>query len=295
MPARFPLAPGNDPGQVKRRLFLKSAAGVAGAGLFAGLYTWQVEPFWLEFVQRRMPVQNLPDHLLGKTLMQISDIHVGKRFDKQFLVESFAKARLFNPDFVVYTGDYVTTHNNKVLYDDLAMVLKHCVRGQIGTAGILGNHDYGRNWAEQDVSDRIASILEDNGIAVLRNSSRNIAGLNFIGLDDYWALNFNPALAMNNYSSAQANIVLCHNPDVCDLDVWNNYQGWILSGHTHGGQCKPPFLGPPMLPVRNKRYTAGHFELTTNRHLYINRALGHLWQVRFNVRPEITIFELAKA
>ena len=72
------------------------------------------------------------------------------------------------------------------------------------------------------------------------------------------------------------------------------YQGWILSGHTHGGQCKPPFLPPPMLPVKNKKYSAGKFDLKDGKTLYINRALGHLWQVRFNVRPEITIFELVK-
>jgi hypothetical protein len=72
----------------------------------------------------------------------------------------------------------------------------------------------------------------------------------------------------------------------------NWFVGW--AGHTHGGQCKPPFLPPPMLPVKNKRYTAGKFELANDRTLYINRALGHLWQVRFNVRPEITFFELEK-
>jgi uncharacterized protein len=36
-------------------------------------------------------------------------------------------------------------------------------------------------------------------------------------------------------------------------------------------------------------------ELDNNKMLYINRALGHLWQVRFNVRPEISIFELQSA
>jgi hypothetical protein len=47
-----------------------------------------------------------------------------------------------------------------------------------------------------------------------------------------------------------------------------------------------------MLPVKNTNYSAGQIELSNNRTLYINRALGHLWQVRFNVRPEITLFEL---
>jgi len=99
---------------------------------------------------------------------------------------------------------------------------------------------------------------------------------------------------MKNFNPQKANIVLCHNPDVCDLNIWKNYNSWILSGHTHGGQCKPPFLAPPMLPVKNKKYSAGLIQLEKNRTLYINRALGHLWQVRFNVRPEITIFELVE-
>jgi uncharacterized protein len=51
-------------------------------------------------------------------------------------------------------------------------------------------------------------------------------------------------------------------------------------------------LPPPLLPVRNKRYTAGEIPLADGRRLYINRGLGHLIQVRFNVRPEITSFRL---
>ena len=129
---------------------------------------------------------------------------------------------------------------------------------------------------------------------VLRNAQTAIKGLNFIGFDDYWATNFHPEKVMRHYQSDQANLLLCHNPDVCDLRVWNGYQGWILSGHTHGGQCKAPFLTPPMLPVKNKKYTSGEIDLEDGRRLYINRALGHLWQVRFMVRPEITVFTLKR-
>ena len=99
--------------------------------------------------------------------------------------------------------------------------------------------------------------------------------------------------ALKNYNPNEATIVLCHNPDVCDLDVWNDYDSWILSGHTHGGQCKIPFIKAPILPVENKEYDKGLKRLSGGRTLYINRALGHLYQVRFNVRPEITIFKLS--
>ena len=90
-------------------------------------------------------------------------------------------------------------------------------------------------------------------------------------------------------------VVLCHNPDVSDEPMWSDLEGWILAGHTHGGQCKPPFLPPPILPVRNKRYTAGTFEVGRRRMLYINRGLGHLTRIRFNVRPEMTLFTLERA
>jgi len=280
---------------MKRRKFIKrtiwSLLGISG---LTGLYTWQIEPFWLEFVKRKMPIANLPESLEGKTLMQISDIHVGNRFDYNYIIESFKRAQKFNPDFVAYTGDYVS-YENEEQFTQLDEVLKHTVKGKIATVGILGNHDYGKNWAEQEVADKISIQLRENGIEVLKNEQKEYEGLNFIGFDDYWALNFKPQKIMNNYNPNISNIVLCHNPDVCDLDVWNGYKGWILSGHTHGGQCKPPFLDAPMLPVKNKLYSSGEIDLKDGRMLYINRAIGHLWQVRFNVRPEITIFELEKA
>ena len=277
---------------MNRRKFL-SRAFWSSVGL-TGLYTWQVEPFWLEFVIKKMPIANLPNHLVGKTLMQISDVHVGNKFDYGYIIDSFKEAQKYEPDFVAYTGDYVS-YENEEQFAQLDEVLKHTVKGKMGTVGILGNHDYGKNWREQRVATKITNQLQEAGIRILQNEQKEINGLNFIGFDDYWGLHFKPEKVMKYYNSELSNIVLCHNPDVCDLDVWNGYKGWILAGHTHGGQCKAPFLPAPMLPVKNKKYSSGEIALSDGRTLYINRAIGHLWQVRFNVRPEITIFELEKA
>lgn len=69
----------------------------------------------------------------------------------------------------------------------------------------------------------------------------------------------------------------------------------MLAGHTHGGQCKAPFLPPPVLPVKNKRYTSGEFALDRGRCLCFNRGVGTYLPVRFNVRPEVTVFTLSAA
>lgn len=279
---------------MKRRKFIKKTIlGAIGTGFLAGIYSWKIEPFWLEFVNKKMSIKNLPKNLEGKTLMQISDIHIGNRFNYQYIIDSFKKAQKLNPDIVVYTGDYVS-YENEEQFKQLKEVLKNAVKGNLGTVAVLGNHDYGKNWSEQNVANTITSLLEKAGIQVLKNEQAKIENLNIIGFDDYWGLNFNPKKVMNNFNHQEANIVLCHNPDVCDLDVWNGYDGWILSGHTHGGQVKPPFLPAPILPVKNKKYSSGKIKLDDGRTLYINRALGHLWQIRFNVRPEITVFKLSQ-
>ena len=274
-----------------RKHFLKKLLQLSAVGALPFLYSWQIEPFWVEFVERKLPIKNLPEHLEGKILMQISDLHVGNRFDWNFLIESFQKAKHFNPDFVVYTGDYVN-HGTSEDHKNLRKVMENAVYGGLGTFGILGNHDYGDQWKDLGSSETICKILQDSGVTMLCNQQKECNGLNIIGLDDLWSPNFDPMKVMKDYDASKANLVLCHNPDVCDKDVWNGYQGWVLSGHTHGGQCRIPGVITPILPVENRKYISGEIDLEDGRMLYINRAIGHSFQVRFMVRPEITVFTL---
>ncbi|MEM1137654.1 MAG: metallophosphoesterase [Bacteroidota bacterium] len=279
---------------MKRRNFVKALSGIGITGLATSLYTWQIEPYWVEFVNLPMPIKHLPNKLIGKKLVQISDMHVGNRFDWHYLIDSLKKVQVMNPDFVVYTGDFVSYESSQQ-FDQLAKVFEHKAIGKLGTFGVLGNHDYGYNWAEPDVANNITDVLESAGVHILRNEIKDATGLNIIGIDDYWGTNYHPSSVMEKTDVNEASIVLCHNPDVADQPVWHNYQGWILSGHTHGGQCKPPFLPPPILPVKNSHYTSGKIDLEDGRLLYINRALGCMYPIRFNVRPEITIFTLEQA
>lgn len=277
-----------------RKHFLKRLLQLSAVGALPFLYSWQIEPFWVEFVETKLPIKNLPEHLEGKILMRISDLHVGDCFDWNFLIESFQKAQNYSPDFVVYTGDYVN-HGTSEDHESLKKVMAKAVYGKLGTFGILGNHDYGKTWKDLGSSKEICRILQNNGVTMLNNEQIESHGLNIIGFDDLWSPNFDPMKVMKNYNSEKANLVLCHNPDVCDKDVWNGYQGWILSGHTHGGQCRIPGVITPILPVENRTYVSGEIDLKDGRMLYINRALGHSFQVRFMVRPEITVFTLTQA
>jgi predicted MPP superfamily phosphohydrolase len=278
---------------ISRRGFLGAAGASVGAVAGISLYTCRIEPHRLELVRRPLAIRSLPSSLAGRTLVQISDVHVGTRVSDDYVLATFRKIVDLQPDIVVFTGDFISYHAG--IFEQLPVLYRHFPKGRIATLAILGNHDYGTNWAHPEIAARVVETVHALGITVLRNEIAEVEGLQVVGLDDLWANQFNPAQVIARLESRRAAIVLSHNPDTVDLPGWGNYDGWILSGHTHGGQCKPPFLPPPLLPVRNRRYTAGEFALDGGRRLYISRGVGHLLQVRFNVRPEVTVFDLRSA
>ena len=301
---------------LSRRRFLVAGGAALASAAGIGLYTWQIEPHWVEIVRHPMPLSNLPDDLVGRTLLQLSDLHVGPRVDSGYLIETLQEARRFDADFVAFTGDFIS-YRSDAQFDELARVLVHGPHGRLGTVAALGNHDFGIAWRQTPVANRVAEIVAAAGSTVLRNDVATVHGIQFAGLGDYWSPDFGPVRSVYDLLSKPPHasgaleirgaqhtlarldpekpaIVLCHNPDAVDEPIWRDLRGWILAGHTHGGQCKPPFLPPPLLPVRNRRYTAGQFDVGPGRTLYINRGLGHLIQVRFNVRPEITLFTLER-
>ena len=278
---------------MNRRRFLAGAAAAGAAGLVG--YTWGVEPFWLDLVRRDLPVADLPAALEGARLAHLSDLHVGPRVRDDYLVDVLRRTAALRPDFVAVTGDLITHREGRgeAQYAQLRGVLAHLPRGRLGTVAVLGNHDYGTAWRDAAVAARVQAELERAGARVLRNDAVAVAGLDFVGVEDLWSLRADARRAFAR-RSADAAIALCHNPDGADELAWGDYRGWILAGHTHGGQCKPPFLPPPLLPVRNRRYAAGEVSAPGGRTLYISRGVGYYLHVRFNVRPEVTLFTLRR-
>jgi predicted MPP superfamily phosphohydrolase len=277
-----------------RRKFLQVGSAALVGGLGIGAYTWRIEPHWIQFVRRNLPVKGLPPDLHGAILVQISDLHIGPRVDSAYVIDILEETKSFKPDIIVFTGDFISYEERRGL-KELARVLEHWPQSRLGTLAVLGNHDYGRAWAQPEVAAAVEQRARDAGITVLRNEVADVEGLQIAGLDDLWGPNFDPMPALTALEGRRAALVLSHNPDAADRPVWDGYRGWVLSGHTHGGQCKPPFLPPPLLPVVNRTYTAGEFALSGERFMYINRGVGHLIRVRFNVRPEVTVFRLVPA
>ena len=276
--------------RLTRRRFL---CGLGAAAVASGAYALWVEPHFVSITERDLPIARLPSALNGRLLVQISDLHIGP-VDDDYLLGCFAKVNALHPDLLLITGDYMTCRHDEQI-EHVGRLLSTLNKPPLGVFGSMGNHDYGPYWMHSPTADRLVRTLAAVGIPVLRNEKRDVEGLQLVGLDDLWAGRFAPTEVLLSLDPARAALVMSHNPDTLDRDGWSGYQGWILSGHTHGGQCKPPFLDPPVIPVMNQRYTSGEIDLGDGRRVYINRGLGYNRQIRFNARPEITAFTMRQA
>jgi predicted MPP superfamily phosphohydrolase len=88
---------------------------------------------------------------------------------------------------------------------------------------------------------------------------------------------------------------MCHAPDYVDFLLKQPAGGTValmLSGHTHGGQVRLPFMGATQLPEMGRKYVEGWFRIGALQ-LYVNRGIGTIGvPFRFNCPPEITLFTL---
>lgn len=275
--------------KLTRRQWLR-LAGYSGA-LGVGLYTWRVEPHWIEVIKRPLTLAGLDSRWHGKTLVQISDLHFGPIVSTSYLRAALQKVEELQPDAIVVTGDWLDVRwsaGDGEAEELFALIPK----APKGVVGILGNHDYGKNYTQLDRADLVEKSAEILGVRLLRNESFVWDGLPVVGLDDLWGYRGNYSKVLKPMDRDLGHLILCHNPDGADLSLMGAMKGWILAGHTHGGQIRLPGYGAVMVPVHNTNYVAGHFEIVPGLEMWINRGLGYNLPFRFCSRPEITVFEL---
>jgi len=291
---RFSLA--SDPGRVSRRGLLRTALlGMGGLALYAG----EFERHRLEVVHQDISIKGLPSAFDGVTIAQLSDIHL-EEFTEPFLLrEAIDRTNSERPDYVFLTGDYVTS-------DVLPRSLSIKAAGRCGQLlrglacqqryAVFGNHDARAGELE------VGEAMSEANLVFLRNIhvplERNGGRVWLAGIDDPVEGKPDQGAAIPESIRHIPNepvILMCHAPDYIDrLNAHPTGQAisLVLSGHTHGGQVRLPFVGPLYLPSWGRKYVEGLFKVGSMQ-LYVNRGIGSVGvPFRFDCRPEITIFTL---
>ena len=284
---------------ITRRRFLKVGLyGACGLALYAG----EVERHWVEVTRHDISLIGLAKAFDGTRVAQISDLHLDEFTEPPFLRHVVDRINRLHPDLVLLTGDYVSDGiGSKEFAIGAAWQCANILaKLECKTVhAILGNHDVGVG------AEEVAGALIANGIPVLRNAylpiERAGARIWLAGLDDPVLGNPDPDLAIHASIRNLLNepiVLMCHAPDYVDFLVTQPAGGAIalmLSGHTHGGQVRLPFLGATELPELGKKYVEGWFRIGALQ-LYVNRGIGTIGvPFRFNCPPEITLFTLRAA
>jgi hypothetical protein len=278
-----------------RRSFLRITAGAAVAALAADAAI--LEPNHPRLVNIDLPLVRLPEAWNGFRIAQLSDFH----YDPYFSVIPLRKAvEILNPlkpDLIVLTGDFVTVpvFAGKAHRPAFAAGVEPCseilarMQAASGLFACLGNHDAGTDAAH------ITSTLQARGIQVLRNRSlplqRNGSRLWISGVDDVLEGQASLDLALRGIPVGEPVLLLAHEPDFA-LQTSRRPVDLQLSGHSHGGQIRIPFVGAPYLPELGRRFPRGMYKIGRLT-LYTNVGIGTIRvPLRFDCPPEITLFTL---
>ncbi|HEY9771646.1 MAG TPA: metallophosphoesterase [Coleofasciculaceae cyanobacterium] len=256
------------------------------------IYGSKIEPNWIEVVSIQLTIPNLARTFDNFKIVQISDLHTSKFMPEQRLARIIRLVNQQQPDAIAITGDLIT-QNNRFDANRLRQTLSQ-LKSKSGIFSVLGNHDH---WGEAIAV--LKQVLIESNITNLDNQVYSIEHgdekLAFAGLDDpYWG---NPDLekTIAQLPKDTAAILLVHEPDYIEKSAATHQFALQLSGHSHGGQIRVPFLGPLVLPPGGRKYFAG-LNQVENTITYTNRGLGMTnLPLRFGSRPEITVFTLRSA
>ena len=275
---------------MKRRKFLK-LAGIGGVpALLLGGYPFLIERNFVHINRYRIPVPALPESFNGFRVAHLTDLHLGPFVSKTFIKDVVGKTNRLKPDIIVCTGDYVHGKYSAGNIDIVWSILSELKAGY-GVYSVLGNHDH---WADKKLSlewlHKSGQSVWHTCKAIYKDKERIIIG----GAGDYWEDDLKIDQCFSSTEEGDCRILLTHNPDSADTE-FDTPVSLILSGHTHGGQVSIPFYGPPVLPVKNKRYSSGLIK-TPKGNLFISKGIGcAIYPVRFNCAPEIAVLELVTA
>jgi uncharacterized protein len=266
-----------------------SGALLAGAGL-AG-YATLVEPRWLKLRRVTIHVRRLPRQLEGLRIGLLTDLHAGSGTPLSLIRRASRMVMRERPDLIALTGDFAS--------DDAGnfrgvLAALDTLRAPLGVYAVPGNHDHivGIEQWHRDVGAH-PTIQDLTNAAIMREVAG--ARLCIAGVDDYYE--GDPQLeVLPPPDERDLTILLAHSPDQAErARRTHDRVDLVLSGHTHGGQIRLPWLGAIVNSADHEMLYDEGLRRRPWTQVYVSRGVGtvHL-PVRFWCRPEVSLLTLTR-
>ena len=241
--------------------------------------------------QEQISIADNPQQNLKIALF--SDTHVGTYKKAGFVSRIVRKINDLEPDVVLIPGDFVF---HLAAEATLLQGLEHI---NAPAYAVLGNHDYYLYTynvpPDYQLAAAVYNELTKAEIKVLQNEGELFSENIWIaGVDEIWTDRAHIGDSLRGRPINTPTILLSHNPDIITNVLPENTIDLILSGHTHGGQIRLPFLGPvPDLPTRlGKEIDKGLFQFDDTQ-MYITSGIGETGtRARLFNPPEIVMIDL---
>lgn len=254
-----------------------------GVGII--LYSTSIEKQLLSIKNIKMSTES--KDLKGIRIAYFTDTHYNGEKDNKIIDRLIEKINKLNTDIVIFTGDLVDSKYSGNNLEYLTSALSR-IEARYGKYAVYGNHE--RNMGREV---RYNKILKDSGFKLLVNEEKLIevgdSKLSLIGLDDYLLGEYIDILPNNE---SDYSIVLSHEPDRANRLDSSKYD-LQLSGHTHGGQVRLPFIGRLTTVKGGTFYDKGMYNISDRMSLFVSSGIGNSrLDIRAGNIPEIVIIEL---
>lgn len=204
------------------------------------------------------------------TILQISDLHNHVfGFNNEQLIHTVESAQA---DIIVLTGDIIDEETNTLGH--AFSLIERITAHHPHVFFVSGNHE----WKNGRLYEFFNGLRKRN-VTILDNRNRQItkSGMKFniVGVDDPSLKHDDLDQAFQHVMEEPYTILLSHSPDITEVDP-TIPADLILSGHTHGGQVRFPFIGALTVPGQGvfPKLTKGSYTIGSNRYLYIDSGLG---------------------
>lgn len=209
-------------------------------------------------------------------IVQITDLH-NKRFfgDNKIIYDSIRKLK---PDIIVLTGDIIDrrTRDYQYAYSFIDELMK--INPNIYY--VLGNHEL-----DHEDIDNYKKEIEKRGVILMDGRIEKYRDVSIYGVGYYDGKY--PDLIDDSFS-----LLLTHNASLAIFE----YRDFnlVLSGHTHGGQVRFPFIGAIYAPGQGffPKYAKGLYKIE-NEKIYIDSGLGNTFlPLRFLNQSQISFIKI---
>lgn len=258
------------------------------------LYTTYISTKGLIVKEQRITDSSIPSSFDGVKIIQFSDLHFGTTVFQDEVKKVVKAINYRNPDIVVFTGDLIDK-NYKLSSEEQELLINELkkINTTIGKYAITGEED----------DENFNTIFNQSEFIILNNDydlvySNDNNPILLIGISS--SLNGNRDIENayryfreETHNSKIYTICLLHETDSID-EILSKYKtDLFLSGHSHNGQIKIPFVGAVSGKKGSEVYFDEFYQISESK-IYVSSGIGtNGIGFRLFDRPSINLFRLS--